>query len=269
MSVHVCAHSDLDRQLPVLLPAAARVHEEFGLGAWFFLRYWDGGPHVRIRLLCADREQRTRAMSRLDGEFRRWAERNPEPRALTVAEYERSVAWIRARETGTGVVLPLRASRTWWETEFDGEWMPGGPSCTDAPRTLRFLKASSAVALRAHRQHSWGERFRHGVDVLRHALREHELGPEMTVWAERLAGDQAAEVRRRCRAQSSATPQDRPPAAAAVAVAGLCSDVAGELGGVDAFRHAWHTHCNRLGLTLLDEAAAAWMALMSDAEVTR
>ncbi|TDD12909.1 thiopeptide-type bacteriocin biosynthesis protein [Nonomuraea diastatica] len=52
ISVHAFYHGDLDE---LLVRAVAPMVEEFDdrdlASDWFFLRYWDGGPHVRLRVL--------------------------------------------------------------------------------------------------------------------------------------------------------------------------------------------------------------------------
>jgi len=46
LSAHAFYHDDLDR---LLLGAVAPLVERLQTG-WFYLRYWDGGPHVRLRV---------------------------------------------------------------------------------------------------------------------------------------------------------------------------------------------------------------------------
>ncbi|WP_017601287.1 thiopeptide-type bacteriocin biosynthesis protein [Nocardiopsis lucentensis] len=57
-AVYVHLHRDRDRIDAFLLDRLAPRAEELvsaGLArAWFFLRYWDGGPHLRVRFLDAD-----------------------------------------------------------------------------------------------------------------------------------------------------------------------------------------------------------------------
>jgi SagB-type dehydrogenase family enzyme len=50
-SLHVYCHSETDRLLREgVAPAIAQMRAEGALDGWFFMRYWHGGPHVRLRL---------------------------------------------------------------------------------------------------------------------------------------------------------------------------------------------------------------------------
>ena len=54
VSLHAFHHADHDRLLlGAVDPLVAELHGAGLLARWFFLRYWDGGPHVRLRLLPA------------------------------------------------------------------------------------------------------------------------------------------------------------------------------------------------------------------------
>ena len=59
-AVYVYLHRDRDRidafLLEHLAPRAEELVSEGRAKAWFFLRYWDGGPHLRVRFLDADPE---------------------------------------------------------------------------------------------------------------------------------------------------------------------------------------------------------------------
>ncbi|MBF6047097.1 hypothetical protein GO001_17955 [Streptomyces sp. NRRL B-1677] len=278
LSVHVHAHSDLDRHLGHLAGLLHRTAAGTGARAWFFLRYWESGPHVRLRALCPSAGQWERARSELSAAAERWARENPEHRPLTDAEYTETSAWILRRETTGAPAAPLLPSRTVRVEPFSGAWMPDAPACTEQPETLAFLTASSTVALRLHRDHDWQARARHAVDVLRALLAAPAqpvpppAGPgtppltdAFAQWAERLAGTETPEVRRRSSlALAAAWP---PPSRAGVAMATRCLAVLSPGSSARPLLHAWHTHCNRLGLNLLEEAAAAWTALALTAEV--
>lgn len=53
LSLHIFESGDLDSFLvDRLLPAVRAFREEGLIERWFFLRYWNGGPHIRCRLEC-------------------------------------------------------------------------------------------------------------------------------------------------------------------------------------------------------------------------
>ncbi|WP_192583653.1 lantibiotic dehydratase C-terminal domain-containing protein [Streptomyces albicerus] len=265
LSVHVYAHSDLDDHLAVLAGHLHTVAAAVGAHAWFFLRYWEGGPHVRLRVLCSSAGQRTRALELLCAAAEHWAEQNPEREELREAEYAASVAWVLRRETTGRPAAPLRPSRTVRVEPFSGAWMPDAPECTDQPRTLSFLTVSSTVALRLHQSRGWQARLRHAVDTLRSVLGASArpevlpLNDAVDAWAHRLAGAEAEEVRHRSRLALAASWP--PPSRWSTGLGDQCLAIDGPYGSSRTVLHAWHTHCNRLGLNLLEEAAAAWTAL--------
>ncbi|MGW7362145.1 lantibiotic dehydratase C-terminal domain-containing protein [Streptomyces sp. NPDC054841] len=265
LSVHVYAHSDLDDHLAVLAGHLHTVAAAVGARAWFFLRYWEGGPHVRLRALCSSAGQRTRARELLCAAAEHWTEQNPEREELSEAEYAESVAWVLSRETTGRLAAPLLPSRTVRVEPFSGAWMPDAPECTDQPRTLSFLTTSSTVALRLHQSRGRPARLRHAVNTLRSILGAPARpgGPPLTdaveEWAHRLAGAEADEVRRRSRL-ALAAPWP-PPSRWSTCLGEQCLAVDGPHGSARPLLHAWHTHCNRLGLNLLEEAAVAWTAL--------
>ncbi|NDU71194.1 hypothetical protein GWI34_00940 [Actinomadura sp. DSM 109109] len=257
VSVHVYAHADLDVQVVPLAGLLSSVANSVDARAWFFLRYWDGGPHVRLRLLCESERARLAAHDLLRGGIADWRRNNPGPGALSSGEYQRTVAWVLRREAPTRPPGPLRADRSHHLEPFSGAWSPGGPRPDSRPEALRFLSGSSGVALAALRGADWSARFRHAVDVLR-VLAGSFDDAERTLgdWARRLADDRIGEVEERCAARRRSAAGWGEPDRTAAAVAHLCLGTgAGKL-------QAWHTHCNRLGLNLLEESAAATLAVM-------
>ncbi|ARU62695.1 hypothetical protein CBW65_18210 [Tumebacillus avium] len=57
LALHIFYHhfeKQDDLLLDCLMPAARKLRAEGHCQAWFFLRYWDGGPHIRIRFLQPD-----------------------------------------------------------------------------------------------------------------------------------------------------------------------------------------------------------------------
>ncbi len=274
LAVHAYAHSDLDVHLPTLVSPLPVVRAELSLPAWFYLRYWDGGPHVRLRLLCTGREQRDDAAVRITEVVARWAAAHPDPTPLTAEQYERQTRWILDRERVASGPLPLRRSRSWSVEPFDGEWMPGAPPCTDQPDTLRFLTASSVLALRSLRAGTWSGRLLQAINLYRRLLRSGDGIPDLPGllddWWRRLAGDRRDDVDRRCLAQAPVLPPV--PAGPATAEALLAAAVLRVGDGPPqpaAVRQALHTHCNRLGLQLLDEAVAVRLALLTERERVR
>ncbi|MCX2951557.1 lantibiotic dehydratase C-terminal domain-containing protein [Lentzea sp. NEAU-D7] len=97
LSVHVHYRGDLD---VLLRDAVAPLVRDNG----FFLRYWDGGSHVRVRLRHADRSI---VAERLHG----YLAASPAPETTSPQEYARLAPVLAAREGMTGH-LPLRPNNS-------------------------------------------------------------------------------------------------------------------------------------------------------------
>lgn len=71
VSVHAFYHGDLDELLTrAVAPLVEELTERKAVRAWFFLRYWERGPHVRLRLAPATgrrEEVETESRDRLGG----------------------------------------------------------------------------------------------------------------------------------------------------------------------------------------------------------
>ncbi|MEV4613544.1 lantibiotic dehydratase C-terminal domain-containing protein [Kitasatospora sp. NPDC049258] len=98
MSAHVHRHDDHDRiLLEAVAPLADSLRAEGLVRGFFYLRYWEGGPHLRVRLLSAPGradQVRDRLVDALGGYLReRPSTRRIDPDAYrqvarTIAEFE-------------------------------------------------------------------------------------------------------------------------------------------------------------------------------------
>lgn len=97
-SLHVHYHGDLEALLVEGVgPAVAELEDEGGARLWHHVRYWNGGPHVRVRVLPAAGEPDAVA-ARLERRIADWLARHPggpadaaayEPVTASVAQVER------------------------------------------------------------------------------------------------------------------------------------------------------------------------------------
>ncbi|WP_328334787.1 MULTISPECIES: lantibiotic dehydratase C-terminal domain-containing protein [unclassified Streptomyces] len=93
-SWHVYQHQGQDRLLvESVSPLVRDVRAEGLADRGFVLRYWDGGPHVRLRLRATSDAALAELESRVPGELRRWCRDHPSERAMGAEEY----ALLRAR----------------------------------------------------------------------------------------------------------------------------------------------------------------------------
>ncbi|GAA4947955.1 hypothetical protein GCM10023224_34770 [Streptomonospora halophila] len=119
VSAHAFYHGDLDLLVTEgIAPLAAELASAGALRRWFFLRYWEGGPHARLRLL-PERGHRARVeravLEGLAGYFRARPSREPmrRDRYLHMASYyarrERAEAFeTDLRPDNSVALLPYR-----------------------------------------------------------------------------------------------------------------------------------------------------------------
>lgn len=104
VSAHAFYHGDLDR---LLLDMAAPLTEELtGRGLvthYFFLRYWAGGPHLRLRLLPAGEDVRAEVTRHVRDRFEAYYARHPAADRMTPEEYAGTARWLASVE---GVPYP-------------------------------------------------------------------------------------------------------------------------------------------------------------------
>ncbi|PZG20518.1 thiopeptide-type bacteriocin biosynthesis protein [Nonomuraea aridisoli] len=101
LGVHLHYRGDLDA---LLRDAVAPLVRELGAD-FFFLRYWDGGSHVRLRLRGGDRDA---VAARMHAHFAA----HPAPETTTQEEYAQVAAVLAAREGVTDHLTSLRPNNS-------------------------------------------------------------------------------------------------------------------------------------------------------------
>lgn len=98
VSAHVFCHADHDRLLvELVVPLLAELATDGLCQQYFFLRYWEGGPHVRVRMLAAPAdhgELRERVVERCE----RFFDDQPATRTVAATDYVQSAARLAHRE---------------------------------------------------------------------------------------------------------------------------------------------------------------------------
>jgi hypothetical protein len=104
ISVHAFCHGDLDALLlDGVRPLVTRLRAEGLVDGFFFLRYWDGGPHLRVRLSAPGGEQAVR--DRAVGWLRGYLRANPSADLINAVTYRSAAARYAAAE-GVAAYLP-------------------------------------------------------------------------------------------------------------------------------------------------------------------
>lgn len=102
VSAHVFFHGDLDTLLENLVsPLAGELMDQGLTRRFFFLRYWDGGPHVRLRVLPADERSGEHVREHIARRCEEYLSRHPAPDRMTHEEYLRWAALLAQREEVT------------------------------------------------------------------------------------------------------------------------------------------------------------------------
>lgn len=108
VSAHVFFHGDLDVLLTdVLVPLAGELPGEF-----FFLRYWDGGPHLRVRARTAAGAGRAEVRRLVGARFGDYLARNPSADRWSNATYAPLAAQLAAKERVSSPTIALEPNNS-------------------------------------------------------------------------------------------------------------------------------------------------------------
>ncbi|WP_329611511.1 lantibiotic dehydratase C-terminal domain-containing protein [Kitasatospora herbaricolor] len=103
-SWHVHQHQGQDRLLTeAVAPLIGIVRSEGLADLAFVLRYWDGGPHVRLRLRAPSDAALAVLERRVPAELRSWCRDHPSGRSMSAGEY----ALLRGRIGGSDAAAEL------------------------------------------------------------------------------------------------------------------------------------------------------------------
>ncbi|MGY0056727.1 lantibiotic dehydratase C-terminal domain-containing protein [Streptomyces sp. LZ34] len=101
VAVHLFHQGDLDTLLlDAVAPALADLAQAGRIQGHFFLRYWEGGPHLRVRVLSGApaRDGSQDLATELIDRWNAWLEDHPSPRSVDEAAYLSFATEAAARE---------------------------------------------------------------------------------------------------------------------------------------------------------------------------
>ncbi|GAA4622619.1 lantibiotic dehydratase C-terminal domain-containing protein [Cellulomonas oligotrophica] len=237
-SLHVRCDGDTDELLrTVIVDVVDDLQERDPGTAWFYLRYWEGGPHVRLRLALrpTDREH---AVALVRDRAGAWlAEHDPRYPAPEQV-YDQIARRLAAREGEDREVLG---------------WQPHG-HVWEQPYVPEVDKYGDGASLRAYEQHfeessALAARVLLGRPAPTQVLTVATL-LVLTGWVREDVGPSARPRDELVDRWASATPLDRrkPPRAAAEMLRGLLSRARS---GADPWCEEWRTSLERLHVRLL------------------
>lgn len=89
VSAHAFFQDDLDLLVTqVVAPLADEFAVEGMASEFFFLRYWEGGPHLRLRVLPSTGVSPLEVQRVIDERFGQYLSRNPSAEGMSAAQYE-------------------------------------------------------------------------------------------------------------------------------------------------------------------------------------
>lgn len=149
LSIHVFHRGSLDLLLTrTVAPMVGELHRAAEIDGWFFLRYWEGGPHLRLRLLPHSPDHAGEISTRVSERCtRHLADRPSPPGGYRQAEYAALGARLAAAERMSDWDRRLRPDDT---VEFV-PYRPEYNSYGVGPALLaveRHFTQSSAIAAR-------------------------------------------------------------------------------------------------------------------------
>jgi len=144
VSLHVFHHGDLDALLvDGVRPLVGELHRRSLIDGFFFLRYWEGGPHVRIRLSSTAGDRvRDLATDRL----RAHLAAHPSQAPTGTGDYGELAARLAAREGMTAYLREPMPNDTVHEIAYRPETGRYGDGASLA-RAERHFVESSRIAL--------------------------------------------------------------------------------------------------------------------------
>lgn len=99
VSAHLFSQGNLDRVLTDLVaPLLDELRERWWADRGFFLRYWDGGPHIRLRVLPSCQEAAAAVRGLIEQRATAYFAHSPAPEVLSQEEYLHSAREIGAWE---------------------------------------------------------------------------------------------------------------------------------------------------------------------------
>ncbi|GFZ82854.1 lantibiotic dehydratase C-terminal domain-containing protein [Nesterenkonia alkaliphila] len=151
LSLHLRCDGDTDEFLrAAVLDIAEELIARAPGTSWFYLRYWEGGPHVRLRLFLPTDEHAT-ARRAVRERAEAWlADNNPGYETPEIY-YDQIAAQLAAREGRDRPVLRWQPHGRVWEQSYEPETAKYG-SGASLHAYERHFQDSSALAARVLRQ---------------------------------------------------------------------------------------------------------------------
>lgn len=140
-SGHLHYHQDIDEVIRSVVAPVTTTLDREGF-AWFFLRYWDGGTHVRLRVLAPRPDDRARADLLVSSHMSDLVARQPSNGGLSAAEYEQIATYLAAREGTADHVPHLRPDNQVHVVPYEREHERFGEGASIQAVETHFVESS-------------------------------------------------------------------------------------------------------------------------------
>lgn len=151
VSAHAFYHEDLGRLVTDVVDPLGRELIDGGFASrWFFLRYWDGGPHVRLRVLPSSEAQRPPVERLIVDRFTDYFADRPSADTVAADDYARAAPRLADWEDVPGYFGELQPNNTVAFIPYRRERARYGDGRSIAAVERHFWE-SSEVAIRALR----------------------------------------------------------------------------------------------------------------------
>ncbi|HEU5375039.1 MAG TPA: thiopeptide-type bacteriocin biosynthesis protein [Ktedonobacteraceae bacterium] len=147
LSAHLFYYKDLSALLTnCIQPVVTECRARHLIDAYFFIRYWQGGPHARLRLLPSTEDTAQVIQAILAQQARRFFEADPSSISIDTQIYDTLTEHLSQVEYGEDLRVPLQAANSLQYIPYQPEYEHyGGPVAM--PYIEIFFMHSSDVAL--------------------------------------------------------------------------------------------------------------------------
>ncbi|RNL84189.1 thiopeptide-type bacteriocin biosynthesis protein [Halostreptopolyspora alba] len=148
IATHVYYHGDLDALLTgAVAPLVDELDRDRAIEDWFFVRYWEGGPHVRLRVRTSRNADPERVHHLVNERLRAWTAAHPAPDTNVGHEYARTAKRRAALENRTSYETGVRPNNAVEPRPYEREYAAYG-SDEVLSAVERHFAESSWLALR-------------------------------------------------------------------------------------------------------------------------
>ncbi|MEU6410847.1 lantibiotic dehydratase C-terminal domain-containing protein [Microbispora sp. NPDC046933] len=148
LSAHIYYHDDLDALIEgVVRPLAAELAASGAIDGRFFVRHWQGGPHLRLRLRPAAGADPAEVSRRVAEHVGLFLAKHPSTAVVEQEGYLRVAGPLARRERGQGEIEPLQPNNSIRWVPYEREYGRYGGTAAALETVERHFAESTGIAL--------------------------------------------------------------------------------------------------------------------------